>query len=809
MDKNSIGSEQLSFYKLFTDKNLRIEIPIIQRDYAQGRESQDEVRNDFLDALYGYLKSGKPHRDLDFIYGDVNEKGNLIPLDGQQRLTTLFLLHWYLALKEDGMYPSFYAMLSEEENSKFTYKTRQSSVDFANAILKNGLNLQNLLPPDKGLNNSISKNIKDSPWYFLSWEKDPTVKAMLCMLDAIHTKFADSEGFYAKLIDIENPVITFQFLELKDYGLTDDLYIKMNSRGKPLTRFENFKAKFEQHISNIAINSKQYLLDENVVDVKTYFSHQIDTKWTDLFWSYKHKIEIEIKGEKFIDYQIDELIMNLLSLLAINHKALTQNEIRHYIDNQSSLRFDFFKSLNKDYVFTTIDVLDYFCIKDGLKLLDVDNHYFNEIESFKRIINKDFSDAGYLERIQFFAYYSYLVQNKGTIDGLADWIRVIVNLSENTVPYNNDVEFVNSIRSINHLLEYSSHILVYLRTDDSKNIKGFNSSQIKEERIKSFLFDRDNQWKENILNFEKNKYFKGQLLFALAFSGIENYFDNHQNVKWNDEDNLSYKESFNSYIYKVYSLFGDKGLKPEGLEQHRLHRATLRKGNYLLYAKSNYSFLNDGDRDVSWKRLLLGDGGRDFQRDFFKQVLDDKDFDTNDLKSLERIASKPNTITKKWEETFINIPEIFKYFGSFKFIRLENDDNIFLVKSIKTSGEHAELFTYGLYCHLKNDYSFLSAIPFVKMDYYAPSGETETPCIYFEELIFEENNLKIDIFYDGKNEFKITFYDRNRNLLNTRFNNIIKQHKFIQIENWFETIVPQSKVKEALSAIFKDLSNFK
>jgi len=30
----------------------------------------------------------------------------------------------------------------------------------------------------------------------------------------------------------------------------EDLYIKMNSRGKPLTAFENFKARFEQDIAD-------------------------------------------------------------------------------------------------------------------------------------------------------------------------------------------------------------------------------------------------------------------------------------------------------------------------------------------------------------------------------------------------------------------------------------------------------------------------------------------------------------------------------------------------------------------------------
>ena len=45
------SGERLSFYKLFSAKNYIVEIPIIQRDYAQGRASEQEVRASFLDAL--------------------------------------------------------------------------------------------------------------------------------------------------------------------------------------------------------------------------------------------------------------------------------------------------------------------------------------------------------------------------------------------------------------------------------------------------------------------------------------------------------------------------------------------------------------------------------------------------------------------------------------------------------------------------------------------------------------------------------------------------------------------------------------
>lgn len=72
-DLTSDFGERLSFFKLFSQKQFKIVIPIIQRDYAQGRKDEQttEVRSDFLDALYGYLNEGVPNRDLDFVYGTL------------------------------------------------------------------------------------------------------------------------------------------------------------------------------------------------------------------------------------------------------------------------------------------------------------------------------------------------------------------------------------------------------------------------------------------------------------------------------------------------------------------------------------------------------------------------------------------------------------------------------------------------------------------------------------------------------------------------------------------------------------------
>ena len=115
----------VSFAEIFDGATgiKKIEIPPIQRDYAQGRRSAEtnRVRERFLDALYKAVTEKAV--TLDFIYGDIKD-GVLIPLDGQQRLTTLFLLYWYAAKKENA------PQREQDFLAGFSYDTRYSARNF-------------------------------------------------------------------------------------------------------------------------------------------------------------------------------------------------------------------------------------------------------------------------------------------------------------------------------------------------------------------------------------------------------------------------------------------------------------------------------------------------------------------------------------------------------------------------------------------------------------------------------------------------------------------------------------------------------
>ena len=256
-----------SFYQLLQE--TEVVIPMIQRDYAQGRltEKVKSIRHDFLDALYKACKDKKPLH-LDFIYGEEDE-GFFKPFDGQQRLTTLYLLHWYAAVKAEK--------LAEEKEffNRFGYEIRESTRVFIKKLNNEVVFSSEQLSDG----NDISSIIKNARWYVSRWELDQSISGMLVMLDAIHKRFSDIPDLWKILTD-EPPLITFFYKPLQDLSLSsDELYIKMNARGKQLTEFENFKAKFVELLREKS--SKGELETKTPLDE---IERCFDTTWIQVFW---------------------------------------------------------------------------------------------------------------------------------------------------------------------------------------------------------------------------------------------------------------------------------------------------------------------------------------------------------------------------------------------------------------------------------------------------------------------------------------------------------------------------------------------
>ena len=295
-----------------TDKNVRI--PQLQRDYVQGSDKAKEIRDLFICDLVETLSADTPEAKqktlhLDFIYGSTYEEapasglhphwkeGELhfdtpnshvneptkvfLPLDGQQRLTSLWLLHWMLC-------PETEADAAKKLLSHFSYATRSSSRRFCAALVAHigdGELKQQLKT------NKAKSALMEAPWFLPAWQKDPTVNSMIEMLVAIGTRLGevDTAPLWKRL---QEGAITFTVIEVQsnEFRLTDELYIKMNNRGRMLTDWECDKAKAIECLGEVVFTEENAGLWESLQaneQEKTpadYFSFRVDGRWQDFFW---------------------------------------------------------------------------------------------------------------------------------------------------------------------------------------------------------------------------------------------------------------------------------------------------------------------------------------------------------------------------------------------------------------------------------------------------------------------------------------------------------------------------------------------
>ena len=165
----------------------KIVIPKIQRDYVQGSNAQQEKRDEFLNVLLEHLSSGTEYH-LDFIYGTGGvDQGEFLPLDGQQRLTTIFLIHWVLSQRA-GIH-------NLDVEDYFSYQTRRSSELFCQKLIKERIDF-NSFKNGQTISDYVKK---ETAWYLKQWDTDPTVQAMLEMIDATDSALMNYKGYWPKM----------------------------------------------------------------------------------------------------------------------------------------------------------------------------------------------------------------------------------------------------------------------------------------------------------------------------------------------------------------------------------------------------------------------------------------------------------------------------------------------------------------------------------------------------------------------------------------------------------------------------------
>lgn len=391
--QNKTNATEESFWSMLSrvGSEFAIYIPRIQRDYAQGRpddatrQIREKFVDDIFDSLVNYKETGKV-LDVNFIYGNIEEedgKKRFIPIDGQQRLTTLFLLHWYFAVytgKIDAD-PEVKKRLLQ-----FQYETRNVTGKFCRNLTEHvRIDFKNL-PDEK----QVSDAIRNYYWFFSDFENDSSVRGMLVMINAIHDKAMeyerqgiDIDSIFDLLISDDAP-IRFLYLNIDDVGLTDSIYIKMNARGKALTHFENFKAQLRNYLSE----------DE---DFANEFIDNINGKWSEFFWNpiYRRMIKDPTTGKEYRETTFDSQMMKFFRFFMMTDYIVNLDD-SIVVNNQKKIR-DVLRDLirEQDYVFTSRLFKDEFQRVPGLEseksVLNVDT--FKKINKLLNVLAKRQQDT--------------------------------------------------------------------------------------------------------------------------------------------------------------------------------------------------------------------------------------------------------------------------------------------------------------------------------------------------------------------------------------------------------------------------------
>lgn len=631
-------TDTLTFWKI--TETYSIEIPTIQRDYVQGNNKS--IAEDFIKAIYESLTSDTS-LSIDFIYGKVSEKGDFIPIDGQQRLTTLYLLHFYIAVKERKISEKSV----KDRLKKFRYETRLTTKDFCQIMVDNGdkLNFDG---------NSVSESIKGSNWYFLIWNNDPSVIAMLKMLDIIHIKFQNvTTNLWDKLV--KEDVINFYFIPLENFSLTDELYIKMNARGKPLTKFENFKAFYSI-----------YLKEEE--------KSKIDNEWLDIFWKLRNQDGTDLSDAENKFYYFMENILLMFHII-INKEF---KDVRNYelLKNKYEL-IDTIKGFSGK-ISNFLDFIQNY----EFKVLD---EYYKEKDIFLGILS---SNPSYIQRVRFFAFYKFLEKNEfrlEDIDEYKDWMRVTYNLISNTRI--DEVEHLfNALKSINDSINYQGKLLDSIA--DKKNIISFFSRvQLEEEILKAKLIREDSNWKSIIIEAEQQEYLDGQIGFLIDIAD--------QKI-----------EVFKSYLYYFSNIF-------KASDDYLFERLLLCYGNYFVEkGRKNHTFCNFNkslrDKNENWRKVFQDSKNRKF----LKTLLDDV------IKSMEnketaidivRLINEKLIDIKDWRKYFIERAEFWRYCTKqqIRYIYCNGSiQSVYLLSKERIYAEYVELYSYYIYFLLSDNCTY-------------------------------------------------------------------------------------------------------
>ena len=427
----------------------------------------------------GFLYSYRPDY---YVYNDINKDVYLI--DGQQRFTTLFLLLFYLSIKENrkAEFEELFRYNKNLEHIAFDYRVRTLTHNFFIDLISNVNTISDLV------------NISSKNWFLSNYKNDVTIKSIVGSdefgeettgtFKKIDEYFKDETDDYFDYIQNH---IKFWHFKTEETSQGEELYITMNSRGQQLADNENIRAK---------------LFESNHVKVNQLVWSKKWEEWQDFFWKKRNKKFNKNSADKgfneFLRWVvIVEMIKDGKNLDSINGKA---SDLKQIIKADNDIKLPI-KYLNIEVIEKYFNSIE-FLYDEFPKQIDGLSQNYNLYKRFDLLSidwlspkDNNINQNQLFRLLPILHYTNNHIENikNNDVQNLFRVIRFFYNLRQDaTVGKTPDVQLLNAIDMIS-IMDKNQDILSTL------DLKGISISLLNdEENLKFQLFKKS----ENRLELE-------------------------------------------------------------------------------------------------------------------------------------------------------------------------------------------------------------------------------------------------------------------------------------------------------------------
>ena len=710
---NFITGETYTLAELFSGER-RIIIPDLQRDYCWGDENntkstdeKGELVSGFVNNLLAQFNDYKTINDkeclnLGLFYGYEVPANHIQLCDGQQRLTTLYLL---LGMINKNTIENKDNQLTEGKFrryliSDFEYKHDDKEPYLNYAIRESSLYFLSDLVCKFFIGNKDNvETIKSADWYFDYYNLDPSIQSMLKALAKIESFLKEKNPNCVEFGEWLLNKVTFLYFDMENRKNGEETFVVINTTGESLSSTQNLKPLVLQE-KNVSFDNTVFKgidgknIDKCWEEIETWF-------WQKTWFRQKRKGDNDTAEDCITQGDNDTAdagfaeFLRWITIIEQVDKAAPKDEQTDSIKKLIQLilrgeHCDFpYKEISFEKIYKYWKALKWIAEKSGFSFVE---------DYLSPSVNNAVNDRNAISQNYCFVLLpvlKYVYENISSIESDTNKQRNAKRIYEF---FKNLIRIDNVSKAVNTLVGDTIKIIDLIKNGDlvdlinSKvDVSNISKQILTAEEKEKLKILRDSTDRENVeeafWKAQEHKIWSGEILPM---------------IEWATDENGNFDlDKFNDYADKFATVFA--GECDANIDDTRKALLTRELTGYprIFKGHTNYCF----GWDWSDWQMLINDN-----KDKFKSFFDDL-LEVNTLQKMINDYVNKTEKTKDEFYRFVKYPELLAYCEQKKI--QDWDGSYRLVKQYQAN-KYLELETFCLYLELMYSLKINSIIAFSK-----------------------------------------------------------------------------------------------